>query len=81
MGYLDVGHQMKVFKKRLNEYSPLLDKMIQSRHWLSIFQVLRQPPFLSSDGPSKLFGKCLVLSELDKQRLVEKILDVLVIVE
>lgn len=75
---------MKVFKKKkkqLDKHSPLPNKMIQSRHWLSIFQVLRQSPLLSSDGPGKLLGKRLVLSELDEQRLVEKVLDVLVVVE
>lgn len=61
--------------------SPLLDEMVQPSDRLCIFQVLRQTPLLPSERTRELLRKRLVLTELDEQRLVQEVLDVLVVVK
>ena len=55
--------------------------MVKSGNRLGLFQVLRQTPFLPAHRSSQLLRKCLVLSELDKQWLMQKVLDIFVVVK
>jgi len=68
-------------RSTIHAHSPLFDKMVQPRNRLGVLEILRQTPFLPSDCSRKLLGETLVFSELDKQRLVEEVLDVLVVVK
>ena len=70
---------LRIFLNR--SYVPLLDQVVQPRDRLSILQVLCQAPLSSSKRSRKLLRKSLVLPELDQQRLVQEVLDVLVVVE
>lgn len=65
----------------LDRSSPFLDKMIQPRDRLRVLQVLRQRPFSPSESSCELLRESLVFSELDEERLVQEVLDILVIVE
>lgn len=55
--------------------------MVETRDGLARLEVLGETPLATADGARKLLRERLVLAELDEQRLVEEVLDVLVVVE
>ena len=59
----------------------LSNNVVETGDGLVLLEVLGESPLATADGAGKLLGESLVLTELDEERLVKKVLDVLVVVE
>jgi hypothetical protein len=77
----EVEGVLEVLERERERRVALLDNVVEARDGLGLLEVLSQPPLATADRARELLRERLVLAELDQERLVEQVLDVLMVVE